>query len=719
MLDNFSKKQVMPILSKYNVSLDDTVFKSIVALFPGQNNYQIWALKCVYGEHVSLQIITHIHDWITSNSSHIQFLKLGNIVAYKTKDLIQSLFDEMEGVTRYQVVKQAAFMFNTHQRNLLIEALITPIRNAEDAIHSAELGSWYTIFCKFNKLSSTKKNNIIRTASAIATLNGEDGRVGLKQHLYGIMLERYEWIKEELLSFRAIQTPTASVVYDKGNIVILQVKTFADSRTLCGSGRTGWCLTRDESYFRQYVSSKDNKQYFYFDFGLREDNELAHIGFTTTKSGKITNAHSTSNANMMGDGIRVGNSRCSVHDVLRKNNIPMETFISICEPSNYKWMASSFVSFFDANKSSLADKPSIVYAKNGIVVVKTESETPNTSIHFDSLIPLYDFTLMDTTELRRGLKNEISEAYFIYNFNVEFKNNMSFTVLAYTKDIYGAASLAKSSDVYGRSIPSIDDRLKELNITRSDFESQADIDPAILVCKFINEDNEREAIRILKSSESVNVNTKFQNRLLVMRAIDAYMPKLYGEIIRHKTFDAKTINSLGGSCLHTLAIVNGVMNAKVEDATRAAAIKQMIEESLHANVFDLNARDINLDTLLHLAACNETLTWLALELIQDYRVNINLVNDILETPLTRALRMKNMVVIKALGERPDLEISQEDRAIAQKKGIDLDAIIDPRKVTAEEHKVLQETNKDNASLNEIGDRNLADELRELFSEAFS
>jgi hypothetical protein len=36
---------------------------------------------------------------------------------------------------------------------------------------------------------------------------------------------------------------------------------------MCGNGRTGWCLTREERYFNQYVKEqRDATQYFVFDF---------------------------------------------------------------------------------------------------------------------------------------------------------------------------------------------------------------------------------------------------------------------------------------------------------------------------------------------------------------------------------------------------------------------------------------------------------------------
>ena len=74
---------------------------------------------------------------------------------------------------------------------------------------------------------------------------------------------------------------------------------------MCGGGLTGWCLTREESYFKRYVSD-EAKQYFLFDFSKKEDDILSHVGFTVNNnSGVITNAHATNNESIIDCGIVV------------------------------------------------------------------------------------------------------------------------------------------------------------------------------------------------------------------------------------------------------------------------------------------------------------------------------------------------------------------------------------------------------------------------------
>lgn len=713
----YSKKQLQPIIDKYHIDINDTMFTQVVTMFLHQTNYQVWALKCLFGESVTFENIRTIWDWITENSNNIQFLSLQNVVSYKTHDLVDKLLKEFEGVKMYNTVKTSILQFNTDQRNLMISTIIEPIRDAWEAYNSDTLRTWYTVFNKFNELSRSKRQNIINTASAIRCIESYGDTIGLYDHLCGLFNDRYTWNKESMLQFRLFQTPSSPVVYDKGNVVILQVNSFEDSSKLCGSGRTGWCLTRERSYFNQYVTSRNSKQYFLFDFDKREDDDLAHVGFTMSKSGQITNAHSTSNANLLGDGIRYGSKHVNINRVLETLDIPISTFVKMSPLTNFKWEIESILGYVK-NRVCGAE---VVYNGNNVIVVKVNAKSSMN----DVLCRLVNFTLIDLHEAMNNISSANAETVFIaYNLNVPVTEKNSLSFMIYGQDKYGVESFSRGYTGYGEPINSLDAAINMLGIKRTDFEKLNKVDPICMVLKYIDEQNEEAAIQVLdEATDTINVSAPFKSKFIVSAAIDADMPKLYKKIINHKTFDASFKNSLDGSCLHTLLLSSGFVdvskNQTDDTSTHETAIRKMVADSISSGVFDLNARDINWDTALHIAVSQPNLDWVAVNLIKDYQVNINLVNDILETPLTRAIRTKNIGIIKALGKRADLVVSEKDAKLAQKVGLNLSELINPdNDLTEEQIRTLENTNKNNEDLNKVEDVSLADELNAIFADAF-
>lgn len=701
---SFSKKQISPIIAKYSIDAEnDPIFASIIKLCNDQTNYQVWALKCVYGELVKLRDIEIIINWAKENRFLIPFLALKNIVAYKNAELIGELFHEMEGANKYNLVKSTFLMFNTEQRNLLIDSVIAPIANASEAYKSKDLATWFTICAKIKNLSVRKRQNLINTASAIHQMDNTDDHIGLLSHLSSVLKERYSWNKAELLAYRLINTPNSKVVYDNSNIVIINVVSFQDSKSLCGSGRTGWCLTREASYFRQYVTDRGSKQYFWFDFSLREDDELAHIGFTIDKTGNITNAHSTSNSNMLGDGIYYSKTRVNITRVLDEHHVPMDTFINLYDLTHFSWDVESFLSYVSKQKTF-----EVVYSKNNIVAIKSAYGNYN-------LGKLIDFSLVSP----KAFMSNTSKLLLLFDFNKPVQDTNSCLFIAYRKDEYECESAYSACNAYSATMPesSINDILRRKGIKRSEIETTSTINPDLALHKYINEANISKALELLSETESINVNRSFKNSIPVFKAIGMTEVALYEAIINHPSFNSNELNQFNGTCLHSLLMSYGIETDETSKKHNEKIVK-MIEASFKSNKFDINARDLNYDTILHIAVSQPCLHWLAAKLIKDFRVNINLINDIMETPFTRALRMKSMELIQLFGTRPDLVVSDEDTEIARKQGIDLGSVIKPQTITNEEREILTSTNSNNDANNAIDEHCLSKELADIFADAF-
>ena len=72
---NYSKKQIKPIIEKYNIAVEtDENFREIILMFNGQTNYQIWALKLFYNNICSIAVLARIRDWAIENPTEIKNL---------------------------------------------------------------------------------------------------------------------------------------------------------------------------------------------------------------------------------------------------------------------------------------------------------------------------------------------------------------------------------------------------------------------------------------------------------------------------------------------------------------------------------------------------------------------------------------------------------------------------------------------------------------------
>ena len=116
-----------------------------------------------------------------------------------------------------------------------------------------------------------------------------------------------------------IQSDSTDLV--NGNFVIVHVPSFKSSKLLCGNGRTKWCITREESYFRQYVTDYPNRdQYFLFDFNRKESDAFAHIGFTMENGRGFYCAQTCNNCGMVGSYTQ-GNESMNINQALQKASL--------------------------------------------------------------------------------------------------------------------------------------------------------------------------------------------------------------------------------------------------------------------------------------------------------------------------------------------------------------------------------------------------------------
>lgn len=680
-MENYSKKQIMPLIEKYRINPEtNKVFNNIIKLFDGQTNYQIWAIKCVFEGIQSYEEIAAIKEWIDQNKNEIKNLIKGNVVSYKTVNDFDKLKKEITGLKIMSDVRDGVSMFNTRQRDMLKSFLFNGINNGFEAYGSSKLREWANILIKMRKLPKSRVENLIKTSSAVDDISF------LKQHLTSSFSESYVWDKEDMLAFSAINTPKCETVYNNGDIVILRIPDFNSSKLLCGNGRTGWCITRKDSYFSNYTENKA-QQYFLFNFGVREDDELAHVGFTVRKGQGIINAHSTRNFNLIGEGIKYKDQQMNINKVFSLLNVPQRIITPFDKLKRFQWNIESLLDFVEHNNTEIA-----ISCKVGDKLILNAL----TSNGYDMLV--------EHTNCTAKFSNDC-KYYIIYDLSLNYDDNKSVVVIGYKKDKYGCLSQFMMMDGY-KSDLSKTSYLSDNGIETSMFLNRTNVNPSILLHKMIDEKNETEAIKLVEEdSNDLNVNYELENISPIFNVIRCKMYNLFEKIINHRSFDASTCDCFGETVLHSL--IYNLLSDNSEEENKNLC--KMIDIILRSKTFNFNQRDINLDTAL-ISACDKPKTlWVVEKLVENPNVDVNVVDDIDCTALSNAIRRKNVDAIKVLARREDLIVRQRDIDLAEMAGVDLSQFFS--------REVLKSA-KDNTIPFNTDDDEIVKTLADIFSQAF-
>ena len=405
----YSKKQITPLVEKYKIDVEkNSTFREIIEMFDGQTNYQIWAIKLIFNNILKLNQLREIKQFADENQTLISKLEKQNLVSYSTKSDIAQLNLEIGGAIAISFVKRCINQFNTRQRDMLTEYVfgkktkgqqveVTPMFAATDSTFKKHV----EFFKKFDGLNATRKHQIIVTEFAANDVKELIARMN------SVFEASYIWETEDLLYFIANNKNCkgVNIIFNSGNYLVLEIPNFTASHTIC-YGRTEWCLTREQSYWNNYVGPVGNRQFFYFDFSKPEKDNLSHIGFTVNKTNGIVYAHSTSNNSMI-HPIDYNGKRLSVHDVLRNANIDSKLFIHL-NKIPFNWSNDDVIAYI-ASKCKHCE---VVFSDRNYHIVKcSDSEYDNLCGH----------TLVNKTNIIRS-ENVI---YAIFNMNVASNDDLS------------------------------------------------------------------------------------------------------------------------------------------------------------------------------------------------------------------------------------------------------------------------------------------------------
>lgn len=663
---NYSKKQMSPLIDKYRIDVDaNKLFQRICTMFDGQPNYQQWAVKNIFSGTLKIDELQTICDWAKKNQTMIKTLEKKNLVGYSSKEGFNQLFQEMKGIDMMNTIKNSVASFNTIQRDMLKNYFsmysLTPFTASTDIV----IQNWSNIFTKFERLPLDRKKKFITNSSAYRNI------WAFLSAIEDTINETYLWEKEDLLSFVKNITPKCDIVLNQGPIVILEVMNREDAHILCGNGRTTWCITREEgTFWEDYAKKKPTyHQYFLFDFSKPETDELAHIGFTIDTEGGFVYAHSTTNINLMGSGFNYNNGTTNISNALSMANVKLSQFMPAKPMKYFKWSFKDVVEFINNDESINA---AIAYAneKENKIVLRILTKEG-----FNKLIS------HSYNSIEKIIYNNENYYYIVLDFNKNERDNSSLYILEYETDKYGSKTFVDAYDFYGSKYES--NIVSKIGLSSRDFIGCEDINPCILLHKYIDEEDEIGAINLIKEQgDNFNVNYMFENGAIpAFSALNNHLYKVFDAIVQHPNFDSSVADGFGVTILGNLLFL--YTSDELSTTEEKNKVKELINLILDSDTFNFNIVDITKDTALNIACGYPELCFVVEKLVNNPKVNINVENTRNRTALANAIRISNIQAIKILGKRPDLVVRADDKRNAKKIGLDLTEVIKPEKMFKE------------------------------------
>lgn len=351
-----NKKQFKQI-EKYNIRKESNPLLTFSYLITNGNaSYMTWILKNIVVGMCEARLFIRIMNFVERYPQLISKLSKKNVLAYNGIRGIKELLGEIHQLTCQKRTLKVINQFNTKQKRLLKELPL----NKETI----------SMFSKFDHLSLQKQRNFIRKVSTIENVNEI-----VKQLLFTIS-HHFAWDKNSVLEYiNNVDGINCDKVWDENNVIVFRVHDFDTIKRL--GKTTNWCISKNKSYWDNYMYNNEISQYILMDFNLPEDDEHSIIGFTYTINEGITAAHSFTNINLMkefgdaynnyGNSVFAAYTPDDINTLLKKHNIP----ISLFDPTqiNLQWEAKHILK--KLNRVMGDDYDIIANPVDGVYVIRT------------------------------------------------------------------------------------------------------------------------------------------------------------------------------------------------------------------------------------------------------------------------------------------------------------------------------------------------------------
>lgn len=357
---------------------NDNISCFMFGLIGNSPNLYVWALTNYFKNGITMYTIEHIVNFNNKYNQLVKKLSRGTITAYNSREKVNNLINEIVQLRSVKRANDSINLFNTAQKKLL-----KTIEMNDTNVH---------ILNRFGTLSNVKKRNFVRKMSTIENIDEIMRQMSLLTNIH------FEWNRESLLDFvKNNENIKCEIVLDDNNIVLVKVFSYDTIKLLAKT--TNWCISKNKRYWNDYVEHRrDSIQFVMFDFNKPEDHELSIVGFTSAKNNGITNAHSYSNANLMGNGYggRVTNlssflnqNTNNIYSIIKGNKIPLGKIIN-ANNLNYSWNFNSFLAFLNCTMSE--DEYIIHYMDNedNKIVFSSKSEKLTSIITNRSFVEMFE-----------------------------------------------------------------------------------------------------------------------------------------------------------------------------------------------------------------------------------------------------------------------------------------------------------------------------------------
>lgn len=621
----YSKKRLNGVINKYHICINrNKTFQSIVTVFKGKTDLQLWGIKMKFGENVPLAKLFSAYELSSENHSLIKLLSKKNLISYNTKDDLNNYFAEMDNLSKIAFMKKIISTFNTQQRSLFY-IIADNFSQCSSSFIPSTVIQLYTVLTEFDKLPEQKKHNFIVKASAI------ENYYAFYDSLRDCIREKWGWNKEELVDY--VKTLTdCSIIYNKENVVIVEIGSFQSCANICGGGKTSWCITRELIYWKQYISYKSSvcKQYAMFNFSLDECDDLAIIGYTIDSKCGMYIAQSTKNASILNDYYR-NNEALNFTDIIKSFGLNLSDIIKL-KPFNLTWDENTIF-----KELGIIKKP--LYFKNKICVFETSS------LDEEVVNKLLSHTYIEDAAYD-------SDSLLLLDFNRDINDPHSISIINVEKDEYQLKSFSIIRDSYNFSVKK-SDFSSIYGILEEDILKESKDSADINLRKVVDcEDDEEKAIEIIEANkDKINPNFVINDRLTILVALQNGMYRVVDRLMSMKDFDYNSDDIYGEKIQTDIILLYTFLEA--DNDNDLAKFNKLISKII--DNCDLSQTNINDDTMLTCALTkvgdnNADTSWIVNELLNRKNININAVNDIDETALELAIMKEwgNEVIKKIL-----------------------------------------------------------------------
>lgn len=226
-------------------------------------------------------------------------------------------------------------------------------------------------------------------------------------------------------------------------------------------------------------------------------------------------------------------------------------------------------------------------------------------------------------------------------------------IVKLNKSIYVEGEVDKRLGEYSiKNITKVDNKVLKQRLLRVYETEKTDQNKLYLL---MADGDEKNAIKLLESSENINVNGSLNHTKLIYFAIECKMPKLFDAILNHSDFSTEGTNDPFEETLLTCLLY--LYSSDTIKGEYKKLVRDCINSVISCGKFDLNETNLNNETALIVSCQSKELNWVTSILCANKDVYLNVCDDYDATAIEHAIREENYEAVNMLLKRDDLNLT--------------------------------------------------------------